>query len=323
MNEWKKHPDNPILGPGYCILAIFDVCVVPERGKLRMWFSWRDLHSIGYTESKDGVHWTAPRIVLEVTPNIQWTRVYSNYITKNTYFPSAVPPEKVSPSLEWEKDGINRPHVLHVGNTWYMWYTGRNRDRGRTAIGLATSEDGIHWVRMGTNPVLEPCEEWEKSCVGCPHVLYEGSKFRLWYSGGDMYEPDAIGYAESEDGIHWERELTNPILRPADGWEADKVTAACIVPREKDYLAFYIGFAEGFEKSQIGIARSKDGIHNWERYSKNPVIGPGPKGSWDDCNIYKPYVVYFRNQWYLWYNASRFSDRREQIGLATISNIDF
>jgi hypothetical protein len=95
------------------------------------------------------------------------------------------------------------------------------------------------------------------------------------------------------------------------------------VPRENDYLAFYIGFANGYEDCQIGMARSVDGIHNWERYPSNPIIGPGPAGSWEDCNAYKPYVVYFRDRWHLWYNASRRSDRREQIGLATTPEIDF
>jgi predicted GH43/DUF377 family glycosyl hydrolase len=71
------------------------------------------------------------------------------------------------------------------------------------------------------------------------------------------------------------------------------------------------------------VARSKDGIHNWQRYPGNPIISPGSPGSWEDCNVYKPYVVQFHNRWYLWYNASRLSDRREQIGLATIDRIDF
>ena len=29
--------------------------------------------------------------------------------------------------------------------------------------------------------------------------------FRMWYSAGGFWEPDQIGYAESEDGIHWKK----------------------------------------------------------------------------------------------------------------------
>jgi predicted GH43/DUF377 family glycosyl hydrolase len=288
MRAWVKHRDNPVLGPGYTVQALFDCCVVPDRDRLRMWLSWRDLHSIAYSESADGVHWSPPRLALEVDR-----------------------------AIDWERDDINRPHVLQVDGTWYMWYTGQNRADGRSAIGLATSADGVRWERSGMAPVLEPAGGWEKGSVMCPHVLREGGGFRLWYSGGEMYEPDAIGYAESADGVYWQRVSSAPVLAPAGGWEGDRVTAACIVPYQDAYLAFYVGFAQGFEAAAIGAARSVDGITGWERHPENPIIGAGETGAWDDCNVYKPYVARLHDHWYLWYNASRRSDRREQIGLAT------
>lgn len=292
--EWAKHPASPVLGPGYCLQALFDCCLVAEGERLRMWLSWRDLRSIAYSESRDGVEWTGPRIALEVAP-----------------------------SIEWEKSDANRPGVVRVGDSWYMWYTGQNHERHTGALGLATSGDGANWERVGDEPVLSPAGGWEKESLMCPHVIHEGGRFRMWYSGGDIYEPDAIGYAESEDGIHWRRAASNPVLWPAEGWERDRVTGACIVPHGGAYLAFYVGFGEGFEAAQIGMARSRDGIHDWERYPGNPIVVKGEAGAWDDCNVYKPYVVRFRDRWHMYYNASRSSDRREQIGLATADEIGF
>jgi len=292
MGAWIKHPENPVLGPGYTVQALFDCCVVPTGDTLRMWLSWRDLRSIALSESADGARWTAPRVALEVDP-----------------------------SIPWERDDVNRPHVLRVGGTWYMWYTGQDREGGRSSIGLATSPDGIRWERVGAAPVLEAAGGWEKGSVMCPHVLHEAGRFRMWYSGGEMYEPDAIGYAESQDGIHWRREGAEPVLGAAGGWEADRVTAACIVPHQGAYLAFYVGFARGFEDAAIGLARSADGITGWERHPDNPIIRPGEPGTWDDCNVYKPYAAQFGGRWHLWYNASRHADRREQIGLATAGAI--
>jgi predicted GH43/DUF377 family glycosyl hydrolase len=294
VSSWIKHPESPVLGPGYTVQALFDCCVVPDGDRLRMWLSWRDLHSIAYSESVDGIHWTPPRVVLEVDR-----------------------------SIAWEQDDVNRPHVLRADGRWYMWYTGQNRAEGRGALGLATSADGLRWERVGSGPVLEPAGGWEKGSVMCPHVLHENGRFRMWYSGGEMYEPDALGYAESADGIHWQRKSADPVLRAANGWEADRVTAACIVPYQGAYLAFYVGFANGFEDAAIGLARSTDGISGWERYPQNPIIRPGSAGAWDDCNVYKPYAVQFGGRWYVWYNASRHGDRREQIGLATTDTIDW
>ena len=302
MNVWTKHPASPVLGPGYCLEALFDCCVLAEDDRLRMWLSWRDLHSIAVSESPDGVDWTGPRIVLEVAP-----------------------------SIEWEKTDVNRPSVLRVGDEWYMWYTGQNQEMGTGAIGLASSRDGVTWDRLRETPVLSAEGGWEGQSLMCPHVLYEGGRFRMWYSGGDIHEPDAIGYAESEDGINWRRDASNPVLRPAGGggpagspgWERDRVTAACIVPRADDYLAFYVGFADGFEQARLGMARSRDGVHDWERYPGNPILSPGEAGAWDDCNVYKPSVVRYRDLWHLYYNASRNSDRREHIGLATAQDLGF
>ncbi len=41
----------------------------------------------------------------------------------------------------------------------------------------------------------------------CPRVIWDArlELFRMWYSGGEQYEPDAIGYATSADGMHWRR----------------------------------------------------------------------------------------------------------------------
>ncbi len=288
MTKFHKCEANPVIGPGYTVSALFDACMAPNGDGVRAWVSWRDLKSIAVCDSPDGVAWTPPRLALELDP-----------------------------AIGWEAEAINRPHVVAANGRWYMWYTGQNFTRQLSAIGLATSDDGIHWTRVGAEPVLSAIGGWEKNSVMCPFVLFENGRFRMWYSGGEMYEPDAIGYAESLDGIHWNRNPANPVLAPGDAWEAERVAAACIVPVDGWYLAFYIGFAEGFERSSIGVAKSRDGVTGWERFSGNPLLEQGPPGAWDDCNVYKPYVLPFRDRWHLWYNASRVSDRREQIGLAT------
>jgi predicted GH43/DUF377 family glycosyl hydrolase len=292
--NFRKHPSNPVLGPGYTVTALFDACMLRFGEGIRSYVSWRDLKSIAASDSTDGVSWAAPRLVLEVDP-----------------------------AIAWEGEAINRPHVVQANGRWYMWYTGQNFTQKSSAIGLALSDDGLNWQRVAREPVLTSQGGWEKGSVMCPFVLHENGRFRMWYSGGEMWEPDAVGYAESDDGIVWHRHPANPVLSAESGWESDRVTAACIVPYDGAYLAFYIGFAEGFERSAIGVARSADGITGWTRHAGNPLLGKGLPGDWDDCNVYKPFVLPFRDRWYLWYNASRASDRREQIGLAIADTLSF
>ena len=288
MALFTKHPSNPVMGPGYTVTAIFDSCITRHGDHFKMWCSWRDMNAIAVSDSEDGVSWSAPRIVLERNPKVAW-----------------------------EQDAVNRPHVTCIDGRWFMWYTGQNFEAQTSAIGLAVSSDGHSWERVSLDPVFQAREAWEKRSVMCPFVLHEHGRFRMWYSAGETYEPDAVGLAESADGVTWTRHPNNPVLQPAGGWEADRVAAACIVPYEGAYLAFYIGFSNGFEDAFIGVARSEDGAGGWERHPENPLLGRGSAGSWDDCNVYKPFVLRVGDEWFLWYNASRFSDRREQVGLAT------
>ena len=75
---------------------------------------------------------------------------------------------------------------------------------------------------------------------------------------------------------------------------------------------FYIGFSNPYH-AQIGIARSKDGITNWQQLASNPIIRT-EAGQWDADACYKPYVIFDGKQWLLWYNGRR--AQFEQIGVA-------
>jgi beta-xylosidase len=259
---WVKYEKNPVLGGplGTC----FDVSVLREGDTYRMWFSWRPRRSIALVESKDGLSWGQPRIVLG--------------------------PNKGS---GWEED-VNRPVVIHHGGKYHMWYTGQAK--GKSWIGYATSTAGKSWDRAGDRPVLSPEQPWEREAVMCPHALYDGEDGRKWtrHEKNPIFRPDPknawekdrvtacqvvrrggwhflfyigfadrdhaqIGLARSKDGITgWERHPANPILRPGKGrWDADAVYKPYAIFDGRRWLLWYNGRRGGVE--QIGVA-----IHDGE-----------------------------------------------------------
>lgn len=283
--KWVKYEGNPVLGGQYG--TCFDICVLREAGQYRMWVSWRPKQSVAITESKDGIHWKPPQIVL-------------------------------GPRHEtgWEGD-INRPIVVHRKDGYHMWYTGQAT--GRSSIGYATSVDGVIWTRKSDRPVLVSEAPWEGVAVMCPHVMWDERRhlWRMWYSAGDQYEPNAIGYATSKDGLNWQKHMANPVFTPdvRFDWEKNRVAAAQVIFWEGWYYAFYVGFRD-IDHAQIGMARSKDGITSWVRHAGNPIVRPTP-GGWDADACYKPFTVQVDGGWKLWYNGR--NQHLEQIGLVTRS----
>jgi predicted GH43/DUF377 family glycosyl hydrolase len=291
---WSKPPQNPVLGGkhGTC----FDISVLREKETYRMWLSWRPKASIALVESPDGFRWSEP------------------------------PREVLGPRKEtgWEDD-INRPVVLKREDGYHMWYTGQAKSR--SWIGYATSADGWNWRRMSEKPVLSPDQPWEKGAVMCPHVLRdeEAGLYKMWYSAGDQYEPDAIGYATSPDGLKWTKSEQNPVFKPnpKSSWEKAKVTGCQVIKHGGSYLMFYIGF-ETVQHAQIGVARSPNGITGWQRHPANPIIRTSNWGSgddWDASACYKPFALFDGKKWLLWYNGRRGNTREdggglEQIGVA-------
>lgn len=280
--QWVKYDKNPVMGGGD-LGTIFDICVVAKKDGYAMYSSWRPQKSIAIHYSEDGKTWTLPKTVLPAGDK------------------------------SWEFR-VNRPCVVLKDGVYHMWYTGQEK-KAKSRIGYAASKDGVHFERR-PEPIMVPTEKWEGESIMCPHVIWDdGDKiFKMWYSGGESYEPNAIGYATSLDGINWLKHRGNPVCTPKRelNWEKDRVTACQVIKRAHDYLMFYIGF-EDIHTARIGIARSRDGISNWERYSGNPIIQPTP-GGWDASAAYKPYALYDGNDWLLWYNGR--TDRLERIGLA-------
>lgn len=285
---WKKYEGNPVLGGEYG--TCFDISVLEDQDVIRMYFSWRDKGSIALTESCDGIHWSEP--VICVSPR--------------------------ATEQGWE-DEVNRPVVVKKGDTYHMWYTGQYKPGqadGNSYLFYAVSQDGVNFSRMSHEPVMMPDCEWEKVAVMCPHVLWNEEKqvYQMWYSGGEQYEPTAIGYAESKDGYHWEKYVSNPIFMadPNTEWEKHKAAGCQVIPWKNGYLMFYIGY-HNEDYAQIGMAFSEDGVTRWKRSELNPIIAPDPD-NFDGEACYKPFAIQRDGKWLLWYNGRK--GHLEQIGMA-------
>ena len=144
----------------------------------------------------------------------------------------------------------------------------------------------------------------------------------MWYAAGEQYEPNVLAYATSKDGIHWDKLPANPIFNgfKDQPYERDRVGACQIVKADGWHYMFYIGY-EDIDTARICVARSRNGVTNWERNPYNPIVSP-TIGSWDENACYKPSVVRDEknNCWLLWYNGRNKS--AEYIGMVIHEGLD-
>jgi hypothetical protein len=109
----------------------------------------------------------------------------------------------------------------------------------------------------------------------------------------------------------------SPVLTPgpAGAWDEEFVGFPSIVFDGSVYHQWYCNYnyvTGEFEK--IGYATSSDGI-NWAKYDdstttdppfaeSDPVLNPGPPGSYDDEQASGPFVLFIDNTYHMWYGGS-------------------
>lgn len=119
----------------------------------------------------------------------------------------------------WESKDVFNPSVWTDGETIWMLYraedqTGRGHWNGTSRIGLAKSDDGLHFARE-PKPVLEPTEEWETpGGVEDPRVTKVGETFYLTYTAYDG-KTARLALASSIDLRNWTK---HGMVFPERGW---------------------------------------------------------------------------------------------------------
>jgi len=126
---------------------------------------------------------------------------------------------------DWDGTWIESPAILENALTGklMMWYNGIDTVTWKIQIGLATSDDGINWIRNTENPVLSngPIGTYDDVWLGTPAVIYKTDHYEMWYAsaGSRDFNPNTfvfdtlrICFATSDDGINWTKYENNPLF---------------------------------------------------------------------------------------------------------------
>ena len=156
------------------------------------------------------------------------------------------------------------PCVIREGNQWRMWYvscTGWDEVHGHPEpmyhVKYAESDDGMSWRRTGI-----VCIDYDAftRAIGRPWVVRLGDHYGMWFSYRGLvdYRTDPrasyrVGYAESRDGLSWERQPDpSGLERSENDWDSVMVAYAQIMSIQGQWYCFYNG--NGFGQSGFGYA---------------------------------------------------------------------
>jgi hypothetical protein len=187
------------------------------------------------------------------------------------------------------------------------------------SIGCAVSEDGGETFSktsaaplLGRNPV-------DPLLTASPYVLIEDGTWRMWYvSGTEWAHLDGkprhryhIKYAESADGIDWERDGHVCIdYRDADEYA---IARPCVIRDGDLYRMWYSYRGPAY---RIGYAESADG-YSWERKDEEAGIDVSASG-WDEEMIEYPFVFDHQGARHMLYNGNGYG--RSGIGHAVLED---
>jgi len=176
----------------------------------------------------------------------------------------------------WDDDAVYEPSILFAKGKWHMYYVGYSGSE--YAIGLATSSDGITWVKYASNPVLSKGSSGTPDVteVRDPCVIYEDGTFKMWYTGVSS-GTNSICYATSATGTDWTKYASNPVItKPSSGWGSNVIGDPCVIKVDLAYYMYLSGASTAGEEL-VGHATSSDGI-SWTLSSSNPIIQKAPSG---------------------------------------------
>jgi hypothetical protein len=168
---------------------------------------------------------------------------------------------------------------------WKMFYTNRRATMKLpdpkdvawvhgTAIGIAASDDGVHWRYQGTADFPEACTD---VTLWAPEIYYENGTYHMWltivpgifHRWGDPGADGRIEHLTSTDLSKWKCEGTVKL-------DTGRMIDPTVVKVGQGYRMWYKDERAG---SRILAADSQD-LRTWKKVSDqpvNPTTGEGPK----------------------------------------------
>ncbi len=205
------------------------------------------------------------------------------------------------------------PDVVQFNGRYLMYYSIHRGQKG-IAVGIAESTDLDNWTKAGE---LLPQSDYESKGLAAPGAMLHGGKVHLFYQTYGNGRRDAICHAVSDDGIHFERNATNPIFRPTGDWNCGRAIDADTIVHDGRIL-LYCATRDPDMKVQKLIVAGAPADSDWERDKWRQLCNESilePELDWEKRCIEAPTVCKHGDRLYMFY-AGAYNNEPQQVGCA-------
>lgn len=151
------------------------------------------------------------------------------------------------------KSNIIRDPESRFGAPFVMYYNGKQQGPATERIGMAISDDMLHWRRYGDGPVID---NGPRGISGDPQIVRMGDLWVMFYFG-HVWKPKAFDtFACSYDLLHWTCWQGPHLIEPSEPWDATFAHKPWLIYWEGVVYHFYC--AVGNEGRAIALATSRD-----------------------------------------------------------------
>lgn len=211
------------------------------------------------------------------------------------------------------------PHVVRFNDRYLLYFSippKRGAVNAGWNIGIAESRDLVTWTKVGEiNPHPEAAYEAKGLCA--PGALVRDGKVHLFYQTYGNGPDDAICHAVSADGIHFERNRTNPIFRPTGEWNCGRAIDAEVCLFRDRYYLFFATRDPDYKKQMLGVAVApKNSSFNrgeWRQAVDGPILFP--ELPWEGECIEGASIAIREGRMYMFY-AGAYNNWPQQVGVA-------
>ena len=220
----------------------------------------------------------------------------------------------------YDDSGTSLACILPIQSKLYGFYVGWNLSvtvpwRNSIGLGIYDAEEN-YFSKPFFAPILDR-SHIDPFSLSYPWIITENNLFKMWYGsnlnwGAQKNEMQhVIKYAESQDGIHWERK--NNICINFNDPEEYAICRPCVI---KDSDCYRMWYSYRGERYRIGYAESQDGL-TWVRKDGKVGIDVSSTG-WDSEMIEYPFIFDHQGERYMLYNGNDYG--RSGIGLAILES---